>query len=277
MPDEALLRIPGHHAGHDLVRRLVLLVAADHLDAPVLLVRGEEGEVLQDVQHHAGPHQALHRGPHMAQLAFVLIVVIAPRPPEVNGHADAAVAQQPAFRGKGEHVRHKHGRDLLLVDLVHLIRPVEPRHRAARRRLRLADHHRQTVHQKDHVEALHHAARLVGPLVRHRQPVLGGLGEIHQPHRHMLAVRAKGHRLLPAQPGHEVLVRPHQPVYLHGEQDGPQRVDHLIRPVRLLGDLGIQGNERLPHPRLHHHFTRLTRHLQWLDKGPLRGHELFAQ
>ncbi len=148
MPDQALLRIASHHTSDHLVRRLVLLVAADHLDPPVLLVRGEEGEVLQDVQHHAWPHQALHCHADMAQIALLLMLLIAPRPPKVDRHADAAVAQQPAFRGKGEHVRHKHGRDLLLVDLVHLIRAVEPRHRAARRRLRLADHQRKPFTRK---------------------------------------------------------------------------------------------------------------------------------
>ena len=45
MPDEALLRVSLHHAGHDLVGGLVLLVAADDLDAPVLLVGGKDGEV----------------------------------------------------------------------------------------------------------------------------------------------------------------------------------------------------------------------------------------
>ena len=59
MPDEALLRIARHHPGHDLVGGLVLLVAADDLDAAVLLVGGEEGEVLEDVQHHLGPEHAL--------------------------------------------------------------------------------------------------------------------------------------------------------------------------------------------------------------------------
>lgn len=175
MPDEALLRIPGHHAGHHLVRRLVLLVAADHLDAPVLLVRGEEGKILQDVQHHAGPHQALHRCAHMTEVALLLMLLIAPRPPEVDGHADAAVAQTAAFGGEGEHVRHKHGRDLLLVDLVHLIRPVEPRHRATRQRLRLADHQRQTVHQKDHIKAFGNALTLT-PAFSHPSPSGRGVG-----------------------------------------------------------------------------------------------------
>src|SRR5258708_7140049 len=112
MPDEALLWIPSYDAGDDPVRRLILLVAANHLDAPMLLVRGEERKVLQDIQYHTGPNQALDRRPHMAQFALVLIIVIAPRPPEVDGHADASVTEHPSFGGEGERVRHKHGRDL---------------------------------------------------------------------------------------------------------------------------------------------------------------------
>ena len=65
MPDQALLRVALHHALDDLVRGVVLLVAADDLDAPVLLVRGEEREVLQDVEHHLGPEHALDRRLHV--------------------------------------------------------------------------------------------------------------------------------------------------------------------------------------------------------------------
>jgi hypothetical protein len=50
MPDEALLRVALHHTLHDLVGGEILLVAADDLDEPVLLICGEEREVLQDVQ-----------------------------------------------------------------------------------------------------------------------------------------------------------------------------------------------------------------------------------
>ena len=42
VPDEALLRVAGDDALDDLVRGLVLLVAGDDLDAPLLLVRGEQ-------------------------------------------------------------------------------------------------------------------------------------------------------------------------------------------------------------------------------------------
>ena len=50
VPDEALLRVPGHNALDYLVRCFVLLVSRNDLDAPLLLVGSEEGEVGQDVQ-----------------------------------------------------------------------------------------------------------------------------------------------------------------------------------------------------------------------------------
>ena len=74
MPDQPLLRVALHHALDDLVRGEILLVAADDLDAPVLLVRGEQREVLQDVEHHLGPEHALHRPAHVGQRAFLLVL-----------------------------------------------------------------------------------------------------------------------------------------------------------------------------------------------------------
>ena len=107
MPDEALFRLALDHALDDLVRREILLVAADDLDAPVLLVRGEEGEVLQDVEHHFGPEHALHRRLHVVQLAFLLVLLVAPRAPHLDGHADGAVAEQacPRWRRKRRSAR----------------------------------------------------------------------------------------------------------------------------------------------------------------------------
>ena len=162
------------HALDDLVGGLVLLVAADDLDAAVLLVGGEEGEVLQDVQHHLGPEHALDRGLDVVQLRLPRwFSVVAPRAPHLDGHADGAVAEQLALGGKGEDVRHEHGRHLLLVDLVDLEGAVEPGHGAARGRLGLADDQRQAVDQEDHVEALLHRAGLVGPLVGDDELVVG--------------------------------------------------------------------------------------------------------
>ena len=55
MPDQALLHPTGDHALDDLIGGLILLVAADELDAAMFLVGGEEREVLQDVEHDVGP------------------------------------------------------------------------------------------------------------------------------------------------------------------------------------------------------------------------------
>ena len=156
---------------------------------------------------------------------------------------------------KGEDVRHEHGRHLLLVDLVHLEGTVEPRHRAARGRLGLANDERQAVDEEDHVESLLHRAGLVSPLVAHRQPVVGGLGGVHQPHGHMLAVGAEGHGLLAAQPSHEILVGPHQPVGLNRENARAQVVDDLVGAVGLGGDFGVESDQRLADPQVYHHVT----------------------
>ena len=51
VPDQALLDLTFDHSLDDQVRALVLLVAEDDLDAAVFFVGGEDGEVLQDVQH----------------------------------------------------------------------------------------------------------------------------------------------------------------------------------------------------------------------------------
>ena len=171
--------------------------------------------------------------------------VIAPRSPDVDRHADRAVAEQLPLRGERKDVRHEHRRHLLLVNLVHLKRPVEPRHRAARGRLGLTDDQRQTVDQKDHVEPLLHRAGLVSPLVRDTSRLFAGFAAVHEPHGHVLAVRAEGHRLLAAQPGHEILVGPDQTIRLHRQKNRSQRVDHLVGAVGLRRDFGIEPDERL--------------------------------
>ena len=205
----------------------------------MLLVRGEQREALQDVQHHLGPEHVLHRPPHVRQRPFRLVLPRAPRTPHLNRHPDRAVAVTLPVRGEGKHIRHEHRRHLPLVNLVHLKRAVEPRHRAARGRLGLADDQRQTVDHKHHVEPLRHRARLKRPLVDHGEPVVRRLDGIHQPHGNMLAIAAKRHRLLAAQPGHEILVGPHQTIARHRQQNGPQRINHLIGAVGLGGDFRV--------------------------------------
>ncbi len=59
--------VAGQHALHDLVGGLVLLVAADDLEAAVLLVGGEEGEVGQDVENDVGTQQRLDLLAHIGQ------------------------------------------------------------------------------------------------------------------------------------------------------------------------------------------------------------------
>src|SRR5690349_3816519 len=134
MPDEPLLRVTLYHALHELVRGEILLVTADDLDAPMLLVCGEHREVLQDIEHHLGPEHALDRPTHIRQRTFWLVLPRPPRTPDINRHADRSVAEELSLGSEGKYVRYKHGRHLLFVNLVNLERAVEPCHRAARGR-----------------------------------------------------------------------------------------------------------------------------------------------
>ncbi len=179
MPDEALLRVALHNAVDDLVRGKVLLVATDDLDTPVLLVGREQREVLEDIENDLWPQHAPDGGADMMQLTFLLALLIPPGPPHVDWHADGAIPEQFPFSGERKDVRHEHRRDLLLVDLVHLERTVEPRDRAARRCLRFADHQRQPVHQEHDVKSLFDRPSLVGPLVAHGHAVVCGIGGVH--------------------------------------------------------------------------------------------------
>ena len=93
----------------------------------------------------------------------------------------------------------------------------------------------------------------------------------------MLAVVAEGHSLLAAQPGHKILVGPHQAVGLHREDAGAQVVDDLVGAVGLGGDVGVEADERLTHPRLDHHVTELARDGGVGGIGPARRAQLIAK
>jgi hypothetical protein len=77
--------------------------------------------------------------------------------------------------GERENIRHKHGRYMLLVDLVHLVGTVKPRSRAARGCFGFTDDQWQSVDQEYYVEPLFHRAgpeRSTG--CRQSAPLLAG-------------------------------------------------------------------------------------------------------
>jgi hypothetical protein len=87
VPDEAPLRVSGDHALHDLVDAIELLVAGDDLDAPLLLVGGVRGEVLQQVQHDVWAEHRGHRAVEVLQRGGRrFLIVEAPRSPQLDAH-----------------------------------------------------------------------------------------------------------------------------------------------------------------------------------------------
>ncbi len=91
VPDQPLARRALDHTLHDLVGGVVLLVAADDLEAALLLVGGEEGEVCQDIQDDVRAQQGLNRLADVAQAGGRQIFVCAPGTPQFDRHADSAV------------------------------------------------------------------------------------------------------------------------------------------------------------------------------------------
>ena len=266
VPDQTLLGIALYHAGHHQVSALVLLIAADDLDAPVLLVGGEQGEVLQDVQHHMGAQHGADGTLHVRQRPLGLVLAFVPWPPDIDGHAHRAVAIALTLGGKGEDVGHEHLRHALFIAVVDVAGPVHPGHRWAHRRLGLADHQRDAVDQHNDVEAAAAFLDRIDPLVGDHVIVVAEILEVDQPYRRMFAALAEGHGLLAPQPFCEQLVGPHQAFALHRQRDGPQAVEHLVGAVRLGLDFRVQADEGVAHHRLHQHVGVLTGQL-------LGGHE----
>src|SRR5882762_4542637 len=97
MPDQTLLWVTFHHTVHNLVRGEILLVTADDLDPSVFLVGGKEREVLQNIQHHLWPEHTRYRRLDVVELTFLLVFVIAPGSPHIDGHPDRPVTEQSAF------------------------------------------------------------------------------------------------------------------------------------------------------------------------------------
>ena len=193
VPDQTLLGIALNHAGHHQVSALVLLIAADDLDAPVLLVGGEQGEVLQDVQHHMGAQHGTDGTLHVRKRPLGLILAIVPRPPDIDGHTHRSITIALALGGKGKDIGHEHLRHALFVAIMDVAGPVYPGHRRADRCLGLADHQRDAVDQHDDIEAAAAFLDRVDPLVGDHVLVVGKVLEINQVDRSMFAALAERH------------------------------------------------------------------------------------
>jgi hypothetical protein len=67
-----------HNTIHHLVGGEILLVPTDYLDRSMLLVGGEECEVLQYIQHYARLKDACDCRLYVLKLAFLLALVVSP-------------------------------------------------------------------------------------------------------------------------------------------------------------------------------------------------------
>ena len=245
-----------------------MLIAADDLDAAVFLVRGEQGEVLKNIEDDTGPKHVPNGTLHIRQRSFGLVLRVVPGPPNLDGHADGAVAVRLSFRGKGEYVGHEHLRDAQFVAVVDIARPVHPGDRRAHRGLGLADHQRQPVDQKHHVEPPASVLDRIDPLVGGDELVSGKVLEIDQPHRGVFAALPERHGLLAPQPFGQQFVCPDKSLALNGQRQGAQPVQHLVGAVGIFLYFGVEPDQGVADPRLHEYVRVKARHVGGGDKLP---------
>ena len=274
VPDQALAGLARDNALDDLVDAVDLLIAGDDLDALLALVRGVRREAGEQVEHHAGAEHRADRLLHLRHRWQCVLVFQPPRPPEVDRHADRAVAVLLAFGRDGEHVRHEQLGDVLLVVVVHLERPVEPALAGAHRRLGFDHDERDAVDQQHQVRPLLRLAGADDELLGDDELVLLDVVEVDEADGDVLAVLAERHRPLAQEPGGELLVGLDEAAVAHGHDDRPQAIEHIVHAVGLRGDRGVEADERLAQMVLDENLLRLTREVGGAEVVPAEAADL---
>ena len=244
---------PARTALHDLVGALVLLVVADDFEtAPFdsaqdtfLLVGGEEGEVGQDVEHHAGTQQGLGDFLDVNQPPRTEGFGGSPGSPFVDRGVDGAVAQVFALGGDTEDIGGEEFGDETLVIVVDLFGAIEPTNGLAHGGFGLYQHQGEAVDEEHQVGATFGAPCSKSILGRDDVLVLIQIIVVDQAHGDVFVARPKGHGALVTQPGGELFVSADQAVGTHRKHDGAQLVEHFIDAVGFLGDAGVEADEGL--------------------------------
>ena len=251
MPDQALADPAVRDPGDDLVGAFPLLVAGDKLHLPAPAVCRVRREVARYVEHDLRPEHRVDGDPDLAH-PNAAVVERAPRRPQQERHPDRAVPVRLALCSEREDVRDEEAGGVDLVVVVDLDGGVHPADRGPDRRLGLAQHQRQAVHEAHDVEALGDAER-EGDLVGDREGVPAGVVEVDEPDGDVLAAGAEGHRLLAAYPRHELLVGADEAAACHAADDGAEPEDDLISPVGLRSHRRVQPGERARELSLEQH------------------------
>ena len=274
MPDQTLLRVAGDYAFDHLVRTFVLLVAGDDLDSLLALVGGVGGEVRQQVEHDV---RSQHRIDGVADLfdrrqgGFIFQ---SPRTPELDRHADRAVAELLALGGDRERVGNEEFGDVAFVVVVHLQCAVEPTLARADGGLRFDQDDRDAVDEHHQIGPLRDGAGLEGVLLSDDVLVLLEVVEVDELDGDVLTVLAEGHRLLTGEPVGESLVGLHESVAADAHDDRPQLIDHVVGAFGVGGDRGVQPNEGFAEVILDECFLWLARKVVVGEVVPAESGEL---
>ena len=244
---------PARTALHDLVGALVLLVVADDFEtAPFdsaqdtfLLVGGEEGEVGQDVEHHAGTQQGLGDLLDVDQPPGSECLGRPPGSPFIDRGVDGPIAQVFALGGYVEDVGREEFGDETLVIVVDLFGAIEPTDGLAHGGFGLHQHQGEAVNEEHQVGATFDAPGSKRILGGHDVLVLVEIIVVDQADGDVFVARPEGHGAFVAQPGGEFFVGADQAVGAHRQHNGAQLVEHFIGASRDFGNAGIEADESL--------------------------------
>jgi len=110
------------------------------------------------------------------------------------------------FSRNGDDIRYEQLRDIALVVVVDLERPVEPALTRPNRGLGLDDDKRNAVHQQNEIGALFRRASATGELCRDDILIALKIGELNKTDGDVLAISTEGHGPFACQPRGHLLV-----------------------------------------------------------------------
>ena len=154
---------------------------------------------------------------------------------------------------------------------MHLRCTVNPRDGRSHRRLRLTEYKRNPIHKAHEVKPLL-GSEVESYLVRDNKSVLREIVEVDQPNRDMLATGSERHRLITADPRHQLLVRRYETVANDTLDYSTKFVNNFISQRRIFRDLRIQTDKSGNKFGLDQNISRRSKQFLSENIGPANFH-----
>ena len=176
-----------------------------------------------------------------------------PGTPEGYRGIDGAIAEAFAFGCKVEDIGHEHLRDRLLI-VENVAGTVHPADGGPNRGLHFTDRHGETVDQQDDIQPLSTGSLGIYPLVGHHKAVVLRAIVIEKANADRPPVLVERKAVFLKNQLFKALILRHQIMRAHCGDQRTQLINDRIGMVRVLGDAGVQADQRIPQVSLHHNF-----------------------